>query len=283
MKRHATVLVLLISALPGFFIYASTDAFQVEVSPSEIKPGEAFVIKVTGVETSSLPIASLIGKRFHFSSCGEGCFVTIGAVGMETKPGVYTIKLRVGWKKKGLKLVVTHTTFPTQELTLPEDKVFLRPENLRRVKREDKRVKSTCQMVSDRFWEGSFILPLENDISTLFGVKRILNKKRISVHRGLDIKGQWGEEVRASNHGRVVLAEELFFGGNTIILDHGQGIYTIYMHLSKFNVDLEDIVSKGEVIGFVGSSGRATGPHLHFGVRVLNINTNPVSFVKLDL
>jgi murein DD-endopeptidase MepM/ murein hydrolase activator NlpD len=125
------------------------------------------------------------------------------------------------------------------------------------------------------------MLPLENETSTLFGTKRILNKKRVSVHKGLDIK--WEEEVKASNSGRVVLAEELFFGGNTIILDHGQGIYTIYMHLSEFNITPEDIISKGDVIGLVGSSGRSTGPHLHFGVKVLNINTNPISLVKLNL
>jgi len=152
-----------------------------------------------------------------------------------------------------------------------------------RAKREDKRLKSICQIVSERLWEGKFILPLENDISTVFGTKRIINQKMISIHRGVDLKGQEGEEVKASNSGRAVLAEELFFGGNTIILDHGQGIYTIYMHLSKFNVKPEDIILKGDIIGFVGSSGRSTGPHLHFGVKVMDINTNPVSLAKLNL
>jgi murein DD-endopeptidase MepM/ murein hydrolase activator NlpD len=79
------------------------------------------------------------------------------------------------------------------------------------------------------------------------------------------------------------LAEELFFGGNTVILDHGQGIYTIYMHLSKFNVSPGDTVSKGDVIGLVGSTGRATGPHLHFGAKVTGINVNPASLINLKL
>lgn len=283
MKRHRSVLVFLFSAFLVFSIHASADAFKAEVLPSEISPGEAFIIKVTGAKTSQLPSASLTGKQFFFSSCGEGCFIAIGAVGMETKPGVYTIKLRVREKKNNLNLVVKRTSFPTLRLTLPEDKVFLSPKNLRRVKREGKRLRSICQIVSDRLWEGSFILPLENDISTIYGARRIINRKRISVHRGVDINGQGGEEVKASNSGRVVLAKEMFFGGNTIILDHGQGIYTIYMHLSKFNVRPQDFVSKGDIIGFVGSSGRSSGPHLHFGVKALNINTNPVSLVKLEL
>lgn len=281
MKRNG--IVFLISVLLVFFTYASSYAFQAEVSPSEIKPGDAFAIKVNGAKTSQLLIASLKGRRFYFSRYGEGCFVAIGSVGMKTKPGVYTIKLRVAGKRKNLRLVVKQTSFPTTELTLPDDKVFLSKEDLRRVKKENKRLRLIFYKVSDRFWEEGFISPLENDISTPYGTKRILNRKWISIHRGVDITGQDGEEVKASNSGRVVLTEELFFGGNTIILDHGLGIYTIYMHLSKFNVNPGDIVSKGDIIGFVGSSGRSTAPHLHFGVKVMNMSSNPVSLLGLDL
>jgi len=265
------------------FIYASANAFQADVLPYEISPGDPFIIKVTEAKTSRLPSALLARKKFYFSSCGKGCFVAIGSLGIKTKPGVYTIKVKVGKKKKSLKLFVKHTIFPTEELTLPEDKVFLSRKNLKRVKIENKKLKSIFKRVTKKYWEEDFILPLENDISTDFGIKRIINNKRISVHRGVDIIGQEGEEIKASNNGRVVLAKELFFGGNTIILDHGQGIYTIYMHLSEFNVKPRDIVSRGDTIGFVGSTGRSTGPHLHFGVKVRNINTNPVSFVELDL
>jgi murein DD-endopeptidase MepM/ murein hydrolase activator NlpD len=281
--RYGTILFFWISAIFIFSIYASADAFQIEVVPDEISPGEAFTIKVTGAKNSRLPTASLSKKKIYFSSCGEGCFIAIGAVGIKAKPGNYTIKLRIGGERKRLNLVIKRTSFPTLRLTLPKDKVFLSPDDLARAKREDRRLKSICQVVSDRLWKGNFILPLENDISTVFGTKRIINQKVISIHRGLDIKGQEGEEVKASNIGRVVLAEELFFGGNTIILDHGQGIYTIYMHLSKSNVKPEDIILKGDIIGFVGSSGRSTGPHLHFGVKVMDINTNPVSLAKLNL
>jgi len=283
MMRHRAILFLLTSAFLLSCRIAPVNAFQVDVAPRKISPGDAFIIKVTGAEISQAPSASFIRKQFYFSSCGEGCFISIGAAELKTKPGVYTVRIKAGKKKKKLKIVVRRVTFPTLKLTLPEDKVFLSQEDLMRAKNEDKRLKSTCGIVSDRLWEGSFILPLENNISTVFGTKRIINRKMISRHRGVDIKGQEGEEVRASNRGRVVLAEETFFGGNTIILDHGQGIYTIYMHLSKFAVKPEDVVSKGSVVGFVGSSGRASGPHLHFGVKVMNINTNPASFAGLAL
>ena len=110
-----------------------------------------------------------------------------------------------------------------------------------------------------------------------------MNGKWVSIHRGVDMKGKTGEEIKASNRGKVVLNEDLFFGGRTIILDHGQGVFTIYMHLSEALVKPEDMVSKGAVIGLVGSSGRATGPHLHFGVKVMDLSVNPVSLIKLKL
>lgn len=273
----------LTSAIIVFFTCITVYAFHAEILPSEIKPGDAFVIKINGANTSHLPAASLKGRRFYFSRCGESCFSAIGTVGIRTKPGSYIIKLRVGKKTKNLQLIVTQNSFTTIKLTLPDKQVFLSKKDLNRVKRENKRLKQIFQKVSRSYWEGSFTSPLKNNISTLFGTKRILNEKWISIHRGIDITGQDGEEVKASNNGRVALAEELFFGGNTIILDHGLGIYTIYMHLSNFNVNVGEMVSKGDIIGFVGSSGRSSGPHLHFGVKVMNMSANPVSLIELNL
>jgi murein DD-endopeptidase MepM/ murein hydrolase activator NlpD len=258
-------------------------AFQAEISPKTISPGDVFLIKVTDAKPSLIPSASLAKNVFFFADSGNGCFITIGAVDIKTKPGTYIIKIKSGQKQKKLKVSVKKTRFPKLELTLPADKVFLSPDDLDLVKNENKRLRAIFQTVSERRWRGAFIMPLENDNSTVYGTKRIMNKKFVSVHKGLDIKGKEGEEIKASNDGRVVLAEGLFFGGNTLILDHGQGLYTIYMHLSGFKAKPDEIVSKGEVVGFVGSSGRSSGYHLHFGVKVMDINVNPVSLIKLGL
>ncbi len=276
---------LTLSLLPSILVVFITcaDAFQAKILPSEIRPGDVFSIKITGIKTAGPPAAVLKNKQFNFNSCGEGCFIALGAVDVETRPGIYRIKLHLGKKMLNLKLVVRRINFPTLFLTLPEDKVTLSPEDMKRVEREAERLKTIWKTASDRLWEGSFMLPLENDISTIFGTKRIINRKKISIHKGTDMRGKEGEEVKASNRGRVVLAEELFFGGNTIILDHGHGIFTIYMHLSAFNVKPEDVVSRGEIVGFVGSTGRSSGPHLHFGVKVTETSADPVSLVKLKL
>jgi murein DD-endopeptidase MepM/ murein hydrolase activator NlpD len=273
----------LIAVLYLFFFSIPVHAFRAEVLPRKINPGDVFLIKVSGIRTSAVLHASVSGKEFSFVRCGKGSFVAIGAADIATKPGVHTVRLKVGKKKMKLKLSVRKMSFPEQELTLPEDKVFLKPEDLDRVKKEDERLDDIFEIISRKRWEGDFAPPLNNAVTTVFGTKRIMNGKWISVHRGIDMKADAGEEIRASNDGRVVLEDDLFFGGNTIILDHGQGIYTIYMHLSKFNVSSGDVVSKGDVIGLVGSSGRATGPHLHFGVKVQEMSVNPVSLFDLRL
>ena len=180
-------------------------------------------------------------------------------------------------------LRVLKGSFQTIHLTLPEEKVSPGTEDLERIKKEADLLQSIWEVDSERLWEGDFVLPLENPLSTPFGTKRIINKETISIHRGWTCKGWEGEEIKASNRGRVVLTEELFFGGNTVVIDHGQGIFTVYMHLSDFNVSPGDLVEKNAVIGYVGSTGRSSGPHLHFGVKVAGINVNPVSLTRLKL
>jgi murein DD-endopeptidase MepM/ murein hydrolase activator NlpD len=282
MRKHS-ILLFFITILFVFSLCKSTLALKVTVSPREVFPGDAFVIMVTDTKAFKLSPVSFMGKKFYFSRYGKGCLVAIGAVGINIKSGDYTLKLKIGKKRKSMKLFVKPVNFPTLELTLPEDKVFLNTNDLKRVKKEERKLRSIFRKVNSRLWEGDFILPLENEISSPFGTKRIFNEKRISLHRGMDIRGAEGEEVSASNRGRVILSEELFFGGNTIILDHGQGIYTLYMHLAEINVRLGEIVSKGGIVGLVGSSGRSSGPHLHFGVKVMNASTNPLSLIEIDL
>lgn len=269
--------------LTAFFPFDYAEAFHAEIKPAKIHPGDAFLLRITGSKQSIALSASLNKEPLLFSSCGKGCFLAIGTVDLNTKPGRYRISLEIGKQKTTRWLHVLHFTFDTIHLTLPEEKVSPSPDDIDRIKREADLLASIWQIDSEKLWEGKFILPLENPLSTPFGTKRIINGETESVHRGLDIKGKEGDEIRASNRGRVVLAEELFFGGNTLILDHGQGIFTIYMHMSRYNVSPGDLVEKDDVIGLVGSTGRSSGPHLHFGVKVSGINTNPVSITGLKL
>lgn len=276
-----TVIAVLLFILPP--IHAEANSPRIEIAPKIIRQGDVFIIRVTGIKNSDMPSAAVAKNAIHFSMCGEGCFLGIGGISLEARTGSYPVKIKAGGKRKNLRITVKKAAFRQITMTLPEEKVILSPDMLEVVKEENNRLKSLFLSVSDRLWDGVFLIPVENTISTFFGTKRIMNKTWTSIHRGIDIKGLEGDEVRASNNGRVVLAQELFFGGNTIILDHGQGIHTVYMHLSQLHVDCGDSVSKGDVIGLLGSTGRSTGPHLHFGVKISDISVNPLSVLKLDL
>ncbi|MBI5639288.1 MAG: M23 family metallopeptidase [Nitrospirae bacterium] len=286
LKQAGRFYATLIVSLSAFFVISAVApayALQVTVSPFRISPGDPFIVKVTGVKSGTSPEATVKDMQLPFSSCGEGCFLAVGLMDLNSKPGSYTIALKIGGKKVTSSVRIKSVRFPVIHLTLSEDKVSLNPHDLARAEEEDRRLKSLWQIRSDRLWEGSFESPLQNELSTQFGTKRVINREKISLHKGVDIRGKEGEAVRAANSGQVVLAEELFFGGNTVIIDHGLGIFSVYMHLSGFKVSHGSSVSKGDVIGFVGSTGRSSGPHLHFGIKVQAMNANPVSFLKLKL
>lgn len=269
--------------LMNYLFSGAASGIQVEVIPRALYQGDAFAVRISEAHLSGLPAGVFDGRQLSFSSCGTGCYLAIGSVSLNAQPGNHMLKLITGDHEITHSLVVQKASFPERHLTLPDEKVFLNPEDLKRAQAEEAKLKALWPIMTDKLWEGNFVLPLDNSISTVFGTKRIINKKKNSIHRGIDIRGKKGEAVKATNTARVILVEELFFGGNTIILDHGQGIYSLYMHLSAFNVRDGDIVEKGSVIGFVGSTGRSTGPHLHFGVKVLNVNTNPISLTELEL
>lgn len=264
-----------------YHVHAKT--IQAEIIPIEVRPGDPFLVKVTGIKSSKNLYASFKNSELHFNSCGANCYLAIGAVDIKTEPGIYLLQFKSGKRKLIREIKVIETTFPKQEISLSDEKVFLDRKNLKRVKKENKRLKTIFRKVTRKLWDGDFILPLENDITTDFGTERIINRDIKSLHTGVDIRGEEGEEIMASNSGKVVFKRELFFGGKTIIIDHGDGIYTIYMHLSKYNVKLHEIVPKGFIIGYVGFTGRSTGPHLHFGVKISKINVNPISLFELEL
>jgi murein DD-endopeptidase MepM/ murein hydrolase activator NlpD len=269
-----------------FFLFSAVSHagdLRVNLLPSVIQPGDAFLLRIDGQDLSSKPSALLNETPLKFSSCGENCFAAIGTVDISAEPGTYEILVSSDGEDRRQQLRVLPGQFKTIYITLPQQKVTPGPEEMERILKEADLLESIWKVYTEKLWEGRFILPLPNPLSTPFGAQRIMNKDTISIHRGVDLKGKEGEEIQASNRGRVVFADELFFGGNTVILDHGVGIFTIYMHLSRFKVIPGDLVSKGDVIGFVGSTGRSTGPHLHFGVKVAGINASPVSLTGLEL
>ena len=126
-----------------------------------------------------------------------------------------------------------------------------------------------------------FILPLESTITSEFGKARVYNGSLKGYHSGTDFRAKMGTPIKAANDGKVALVKKRFYSGGTVVLDHGEGIYTCYFHMSKFSVKQGDIVKRGELLGFSGKSGRVTGPHLHFSARIDGVQVDPLQLITL--
>jgi murein DD-endopeptidase MepM/ murein hydrolase activator NlpD len=178
---------------------------------------------------------------------------------------------------------VTEGHFATESLTVKKQFVEPNPEQEARAAAETKRLREIYDRVTpERLWNGKFRMPLIGDFKgSNFGKRRILNGHAGSPHSGVDFPAPTGTPVHAAQKGRVVLAEELFFSGNTVIVDHGLGIYTFYCHFSEIDAKVGDEVEAGTVLGKVGATGRVTGPHLHWGLQVEHARVNALDIVKV--
>jgi murein DD-endopeptidase MepM/ murein hydrolase activator NlpD len=175
--------------------------------------------------------------------------------------------------------------FPVQRLTLPTPMVDLDPETERRAVAEGNTLRTLYRTITpERFWRGAFVRPISgNEPGTGFGSRRVINGQPRSPHSGTDYAAARGTPVVSINDGRVALVAEYFFPGRLVVVDHGLGLYSLYFHLDATRVEAGDRVTRGQPIGTVGSTGRATGPHLHFGVQVGPARIDPERLLALPL
>jgi len=186
--------------------------------------------------------------------------------------------------KATASLRVLDAAYPVQRLTVPRAFTELDQATLERVNREKAAMDRLFEgWTPQRLWHGRFRLPIDGEArATGFGLRRIINGEPRAPHTGADFAAPAGAPVLAANAGTVALAEEHFFAGKSLVLDHGQGVYTMYFHLETFLVRPGQRVKRGEVVARVGSSGRATGPHLHWGARLSGARINPEELLRLD-
>jgi len=275
---HRVLLIILFSlAIP----YVA-DAISVRIVPETLNPGDLFYLEIRDVAGNDVK-ARFLGREISLYRSSDSSFMALVPVSIKIPPGDYSITIIEGNRQREYSVRVASRSFRTIELTLPEKTVTLSDEDQKRVEREYLLQQKIWKAVSPPKWSGAFSPPLHNGVSTEFGVRRIMNKKKTSIHRGMDFKGKRGTPVRAVNNGKVALAKELFYGGNTLVIDHGMGLYSVYMHLSKIDVKEGVRVEKGQVVGLVGMSGRATGPHLHLSVKLNGESVNPEALFRLKL
>ncbi len=189
-----------------------------------------------------------------------------------------------GRREQHFRVMVIHEDFGEQRMTLPKDKVDLDAASLQRNALEQEKVKAVfAAFTSERLWSQAFIVPVDGIPTGAFGRKRFLNGQPRNQHSGEDISAALGTPVKASNAGLVKMVDDHFFSGLGVILDHGLGLYTMYFHLDSAKVKEGERVVRGQVIGTVGKSGRATGPHLHWGAWLNGSRVNPFSLIKLPI
>ena len=172
--------------------------------------------------------------------------------------------------------------YKTDELKVDSSRVNPNKKNMERASKEARKIKGIyADGTAERLWQSDFSLPMSSEITSPFGNKRVFNGQLKSFHNGVDFRARTPIPVFAANSGVVRLAEDLFYSGNAVIIDHGTGIFTIYAHLSRIDVAAGRHVEKGERLGLTGATGRVSGPHLHWGVKIKGIAVNPMQLIDL--
>jgi murein DD-endopeptidase MepM/ murein hydrolase activator NlpD len=288
-------LLLLATAAPSPPTTTTTTAAPlIDVSPGEARTGKLLVVDV--VAAPALPALTSIaptlnGKRgvAFATSADHKQWKVLVPVNIESKlkpqplvlDAVFADGRRTRWRKP-----VALEDGGYDHRTITVGKRFISPSKKQRARaaKESKALSAALATTSpERLWRGSFARPTAGGQTSPFGTLRTYNKKRRSRHLGLDLDGDVGAPIVAANRGRVLLATERFYSGGTVLLDHGQGLMTMYFHMSRIDVKPGDLVEKGQGLGAVGASGQVTGPHLHLSVKLDGLYVDPAQLLALDL
>jgi murein DD-endopeptidase MepM/ murein hydrolase activator NlpD len=287
--RYSIFAISLVLAASAMAVAEAAGMSTISWQPQLLVNGSACLVTVEVKGAPEKVTAKWMGHDLAFSPGSGGTWYALAGVALETKPGSYDLVVDAVMRDGRVLHQVRSVTvgaakYKTSRLTVPQKYVTPDPETLKRIEAE-KEIKSVAfaHVITVPEWSGNFVAPVPSEISETFGTSRTFNGKLASVHRGDDFRAPTGTPVHASNAGEVVLARELFYEGNCVVIDHGLGFMTMYMHLSKFNVQEGDKVGKGQTIALSGGTGRVTGPHLHMSVRWSGEYLDPAKLLALKL
>ncbi|MEE2784336.1 MAG: M23 family metallopeptidase [Pseudomonadota bacterium] len=257
-------------ALAGFFV-ATINAYS---DPPSAIPGGVYLFPIpngaTDIRFRDKPVFTINDHALI-------------AIPMQQTPGSATLTYKVQKETKSHPFTVRSHAYTEQHITLENEAMVTPPDDVReRIQEESRRQRRLyIQHRPEQSVDDGFMKPLQGITTSLFGHKRFFNGKPRSPHSGLDIAADTGTPIAAAGGGTITLSDALYFNGNTIFIDHGKGLVTMYCHMSKLDVREGASVNKGQTIGRVGSTGRATGPHLHWSVSLNGVRVNPTLFMQL--
>ena len=207
-------------------------------------------------------------------------WTALAGIDLDTRPGRYRLRIRQDDVPNTSRLIrVVPKRFRVRRLRVAEAFVNPPPEVAEQIAADAKLLAETYERLTPRRWDGAFRLPVTGDPTSNFGTRSYYNGQRRAPHAGVDFTSAPGTPVYATNHGTVAVAAPLYFTGNTVVIDHGAQLFSVYAHLSEFQVKTGDIATHDTVIGLVGATGRVTGPHLHWSVRLTGARVDPLALV----
>jgi len=279
MVRRAVILTMAMGSC-GVSTSAS-DAIQVTAPTQSGRQGDVVVLTATTAQPLEEIRARAFDRDLATFRVGSTTWQTLVGIDIDTKPGVYTVSFDAtsptGSITAVAELTVTARQFGRRVLTV--DNAFVNPPEpvLVRITREARELEQLwTQSEPRRLWSGSFVRPVPGRVNSAFGSRSIFNGQARQPHGGADFLSPTATPIHAPNSGRVLLARDLYFTGNTVVIDHGLGVYSLLAHLSVVGVREGAMVTRDEIIGEVGATGRVTGPHLHWAVRMNGARVDPV-------
>ena len=249
----------------------------------QVHNGEVALLRWQG-EQLSFGVVRFRDEVLYLYPDTEGAVVLL-PVGLDVPAGDYPliaalVDPRGQTTKAELMLHVSYKKRPEEHLTLPERMVTPVAKDVARINRESVLLNKKYALRSSRFWT-NFERPVDDPVSSVFGKRRIMNGKPKSPHSGTDFRSPSGTSIRSISSGRVALVADLFYTGQTVVVDHGEGLLSIYAHLSKVLVKEGSELRVGDTLGEVGSTGRSTGAHLHLTVRLLGERVDPLALLAV--
>jgi murein DD-endopeptidase MepM/ murein hydrolase activator NlpD len=270
---------------------AAPPAWTVTVKPPKLLNGAPVLFQVKPAARLDSLTGTWLGHQLSFTyDPSTKLWFVLAGVTFETKPGKYPIELtgeRAGSRHSFKReFTVAEATYPQIKVQLAVEKKFTEPNPEQTAQIEEaNKIKADyfSRPATGRSWDGNFSAPVEAETSDVYGSQRIFNGEAQRPHWGLDYRVHTGTPVKAMNSGTVLMARFLYYEGNFVVIDHGQGLMTLYLHLSELKVKEGDAIKRGEVIGLSGGTGRATGPHLDVRVRWQGTYLDPARLLQLPL
>ena len=260
-------------------------ALRVTETARALQPGELVVLNVV----TANPIDSLRARAFGVDlrpfRVDERTWRLLVGIDLNVKAGVHAVTILPGAAKGDAvthNLVVKPKAFPTRRLTVDEAFVNPPPAVTKRIDDEAARLSAIWDSSApERLWTDSFVRPVPQPANSRFGSRSVLNGQARSPHGGADFASPTGTPIKAPNAGKVVLAEDLYYTGGTVVIDHGLGLVSLFAHMSQVDVREGQMVERGAVVGLVGATGRVTGAHLHWTLRANGARVDPLSLLAV--